>query len=287
MNTILPRFLYFNNKVAFYKVNLPTFLTGDNLILFTVIILIVMFIFWLTSILRWLHSMCTSSNNELFHKSLAIISSVFGILTILISAVLIRTELDLENDYTSHGVAIPNTNLMATPYQVEPPKDDETDNSSDIRLDPNKNYRGTNYYVYVDLINHKPSGIDSKYVINQTPVNAPFIQTIYGGWRGIGGTQVRNDNSKNIIYLGQMKNGKFIPNYKNTKIVHIFMEYQKYIIRHKLENKFKHHFNFEVSYKYFTKNNDPVLTVVGDNAFTLHYKNSKMNKDNDIAQNTK
>lgn len=179
------------------------------------------------------------------------------------------------NKYYATGFHIINTNLMASTGLIKSNEDPSGN------LDPHKNYHLAKYHVYVDLINAKPKGLYSEYITNQTPVDVPLIQIIHNGWDA-NGKYLDNDNKYNIVYLGYMRNDKFIPNYRNIKVVKIFMNYQDYIKRHHLESKFKHHFSFEVSHDYTTKDHNPVLVVVGDNDFTLHYKNAKITKDSDI-----
>ena len=139
------------------------------------------------------------------------------------------------------------------------------------------------------MVNAKPKGINEKYVVKQTPVGYPMLQTIYSGMNNKRGHKLINeveDEKQSIIYLGQMKQSKFIPNYRNAKVVNIFLDYQKYIKKHHLESKFKNHFSFEVSDRVTKERHDPVLVVIGDHGFTLYYKKDDVKKDSDIIQST-
>ena len=177
--------------------------------------------------------------------------------------------------YNSSGFTIANTNLIAS--------------SHNENLKPYKNYHESDYDIYVDLVNAKPKGINEKYVVKQTPVGYPMLQTIYSGMNNKRGHKLINeveDEKQSIIYLGQMKQSKFIPNYRNAKVVNIFLDYQKYIKKHHLESKFKNHFSFEVSDRVTKERHDPVLVVIGDHRFTLYYKKDDVKKDSDIIQST-
>ena len=287
MNTILPKFLDFNNKTAFYKTNSSYTNSLFGIVMSICAIIIILCVWVLISIhsdeytkfSNYISNYIKAHNLKFLLRSILRIMICTGV--VILVCLMSKNIRDTENmsKYYTHGFHITNTNLMASKYQVT-----STDDNDDIssNLDPHKNYHISKYHVYVDLINAKPKGMHSKYVINQTPVDAPMVQTIYGGW--FGGTHINNDNKYSIIYLGYMKNGKFIPNYGNMKITKIFMDYQDYIKKHHLESKFKHHFSFEVSHNYTTKDHDPVLVVIGDNGFILHYKNDKITKDSDIVQ---
>lgn len=185
--------------------------------------------------------------------------------------------LNYQNDvsnYNTSGFKIANTNLMASRYESE-----QNHYIYDTTLNPMKNYHKSNYYVYVDLANPKPKQKDDGYVTCKTPINTQTMSP---------SQDENNSNRKmDIYYLGQMKNGHFIPNYKNVNVVYAFMDYQKYIKIHQLENKFKHHFSFEISYKHINDNKKSALIVVGDNGFNLHYANAKRLSYSKIVQSEK
>lgn len=281
MNTILPKFVDFNNKTAFTDISnwQPT----PDLIYMNickVLVAVVIIIFVISIAIRVAPSFGNKShivndniNNYLLFTEIVLI--LFIVIMHAFSIMAKGNNLSIEDDYNEGGFKIAQTNLMAAPYKISATANDTFDNKA---IKPNKNYHSSDYYVYVDLINTKPTGIDSDYVINQTPVDAPMVQIIHNG------SYAENDNSKSTIFLGHMKNGTFIPNYKNKKVAHTFVNYLKYIKKHQLESKFKHHFSFQVSDVYFTEEHAPVLVVVGDNKFTLHYKNNKPVKDADIVQ---
>lgn len=274
MNTILPNFIDFNNRTAFYKTNSPYTSNMQNTIVTFVGVatIIIMMIYAFKSIDK---SMIISCVNLTL---LTVVTVVFIYLFNNVSDNNFNT-----NQYYTHGFHITNTNLIASAYQVDP-NNDNPYGDMDPNMDPHKNYHISKYYVYVDLINTRPKGMYSDYVINEMPADLSMAKIIYGGWSS-NNEHVDKDNKYNIVYLGYMENGKFIPNYQNTKIVHIFMEYQKYIKKHHLESKFKNHFSFEASHVYMTKNHNPVLVIIGDNDFTLHYKNDDIAEDLNIVQN--
>lgn len=259
MNTILPKFVDFNNKNAFY--NSSRWKPTPNPIY--------MYIFAILVIVGIIISIIGLRKDIKTHVSaIDVMLAFLGVMMIFFHIYDKTNNLSIAANYTDGGFKIAQTNLMASPYKILSKKDNKS-------LKPNKNYHSSDYYVYVDLINAKPMGINKNYVINQT-------SAVYDESNGYSHT--KNDNRENIVLLGHMKNNTFIPNYKNKKIVHTFMNYVKYIKKHKLESKFKHHFSFEVSDVYFTKNHDPVLVMIGDNKFTLHYKNNFVVKDTDIIQ---
>lgn len=255
MNTILPKFVDFNYKTSFYK---GATLWPESVISMIAIILLASTFIILCIVTIMPYKPLKSKPTKWF---------LTGMLTLSAALLLLKIYATGENcstseQYNHSGFKIANTNLMALPYNIS------TNIPTTMALD--KNYRKANYYVYVDLAETKPTGLKNKsYVVNEAA--AATINS-------------RNcDPAKTIICLGQMKNGRFIPNYKNTKIVHVFTEYQRYIKKHQLESKFKHHFNFEISHQYFDNNNDPVLVAIGDDNFTLHYKKGRVTHDPDIS----
>lgn len=306
MNTILPKFVDFNSRTSFYKTN-STYMPNAKAQIIVFVCYLIILGFGLFVLVNLNHA-----NNEMDKKTTttkdsqqlrilqqskdsattkdSIVKDFFvNMLGLVICGLVIcaiiggpmlyagktNTENANTNKYYATGFHITNTNLMASTGLIKSNEDPSGN------LDPHKNYHLAKYHVYVDLINAKPKGLYSEYITNQTPVDVPLIQTIHNGWDA-NGKYLDNDNKYNIVYLGYMRNGKFIPNYRNIKVVKIFMDYQDYIKRHHLESKFKHHFSFEVSHDYITKNHNPVLVVVGDNDFTLYYKNAKITKDSDI-----
>ena len=285
MNTILPKFVDFNSRTSFYKTNSTYMPDNKTSTIVLVCVVIVAVSILLTIVINvnaanagWDENDSSTTEDSSVEDFSAILTGAVAMAIVCGAAFYInktQTKNVDTNRYYATGFHIANTNLMASTYSVKSNKNPSGN------LDPRKNYHLANYYVYVDLINPQPKGIKAKYTISQTPIGLPMVQTIYGGW-GVNGKHLDNDNKMSIIYLGQMKNGKFIPNYRNAKVVKIFMDYQKFIKTQQLENKFKHHFSFEVSHDYTTKNQDPVLVVVGDNGFTLHYKNDKITKNSDI-----
>lgn len=336
MNTILPKFVDFNNKTAFRpikqiynKVDLHVF--NIIAIIIFVILLADLIYIWHSSIqylvdyfwLSVIGGMTLMILVELFHftSSLAfrIIEIILAIMGISIISVLLNKKwrlllnehklnivniyrsvlimigtlsimligdmnLNNENDYLDYqdnvsdynisGFKITNTNLMALRYASNP-----NDHEDDKTLNPVRNYHKNNYYVYVDLANPRPKGINNDYLTCKTPINTQTMKS----------SQTKNNSNRkmDIYYLGQMKNGNFIPNYKNISVVHAFMDYQKYIKAHQLESRFKHRFSFELSYKYLADDENPTLMVVGDNGFTLHYKNAKEFSYSNIVQSEK
>lgn len=88
-------------------------------------------------------------------------------------------------------------------------------------------------------------------------------------------------------YLGKMTNGKFKPN--NNQLGRIFAAYQRYIKSHHLEKHFKKQMLFIDSDKYATTDQSIAYVLVGDNDYTLHFKNAKpINQktiDNNITAN--
>lgn len=301
MNTILPKFVDFNSKTAFYKTNGPYMPNAKAHIIGFVCCLIIM------GFGLFLCVNLTHANNEMDKKTTttkdptttkdstttknSIVKTFFVsmlglVICSLVTCAIIggpmlyagktNAENANTNKYYATGFHITNTNLMASTGLIKSNEDPSGN------LDPHKNYHLAKYHVYVDLINAKPKGLHSEYITNQMPVNVSLIQTIHNGWDA-DGKYLDNDNKYNIVYLGYMKNGKFKPNYRNIKVVKIFMDYQDYIKRHHLENKFRHHFSFEVSHDYTTKEHDPILVVIGDNDFTLHYKTSKITKNSNIV----
>ena len=269
MNTILPQFVDFNQKTAFYNDVLPIPLWAVFL-LFSLIAII--------SIILW--GVCSYYKEKRgrflsFWEDMSMLTGILPIGLLVFFILMSFYNLDDNDKYNSSGFVIANTNLIASPHNEE--------------LEPYKNYHKADYDVYVDLVNAKPKGINEKYVVKQTPIGYPMLQTIYSGINNKREHKLINDiedEKQSIIYLGQMKYGKFVPNYQNAKVVNIFMNYQKYIKKHHLESKFKHHFSFEVSSKVTNGRHDPVLVVIGDHGFTLYYEKDDVKKDSDIIQNT-
>lgn len=270
MNTILPKFINFNSNNAFYNSSNWKPAPDPIYMIIFVILVIVGIIIGIIGWRRYTKAKSQDIKDDISTNLWGIeIAIVFASICLLICYVGDNVNnSSIKDDYTSGGFKIAQTNLMASPYKILSKEDHKT-------LKPNKNYHKSDYYVYVDLINAKPTGIDSDYVINQMSIVHDRLNSY---------TYAENDDDKSIILLGHMKNGTFIPNYKNKKIVHTFMNYVNYIKKHKLESKFKHHFSFEVSDVYFTKDHEPVLVMIGDNKLTLHYKNNKAVKDTDIVQ---
>ena len=211
-----------------------------------------------------------------------LVTMVTGFILLAGCIFLVNNKLNSKNymmnveKYNTTGFKINNTNLISAPYEISTKS---TKHENTHNLNPAKNYHKDNYYVYVDLANSKPKGINNDYLTCKTPINTQTMKFLQAK---------NNSNHKmDIYYLGQMKNGNFIPNYENIKVVHAFMDYQKYIKAHQLESRFKHHFSFELSYKYLADNENPTLMVVGDNGFTLHYKNAKEFSYSNIVQSKK
>ena len=263
MNAILPKFIDFNSNNAFYNSSnwKPT---PDPIYMIIFVILVIVGII-IGIIELWLYTKDKSHDTEDVIEVAIVVASIVMLIGYFCDD---AYNSSIAADYTSGGFKIAQTNLMASPYKILSKEVHKT-------LKPNKNYHNSDYYVYIDLINAKPTGIDSDYVINQMSIVHDRLNSY---------THAENDDDKSIILLGQMKNGTFIPNYKNKKIVHTFMNYVNYIKKHKLESKFKHHFSFEVSDVYFTKDHEPALVMIGDNKLTLHYKNNNAVKDSDIIQ---
>ena len=211
-----------------------------------------------------------------------LVTMVTGFILLAGCIFLVNNKLNSKNymtnveKYNTTGFKINNTNLIAAPYKISTKltKYENTHN-----LDPVKDYHKDNYYVYVDLANPRPKGIATKQITYKTAINTRTMKS---------SQNENNSNRKmNIYYLGQMKNGSFVPNYENIKVTHAFMGYQKYIKVHQLESKFKQHFSFKLSYKYLADNENPTLIVVGDNGFNLHYKNAKGFSYSSIVQSEK
>ena len=342
MNTILPKFVDFNNKTAFRLITQNHVYHSVQQYAFYIVAIVIL----VSLIVAFIHARCHSASygyrdflldvgagfyfvlvsitpyimtsdlwrNVLYILVLAISVSFFicwmlawwislpnkrglrlinicksilvtmGTITITLAGCiyLVNNESNSKNytmnvaKYNTSGFKIINTNLMAAPYEIstKPTKHENAHN-----LNPAKNYHKDNYYVYVDLVNSKPKGINNDYLTCKTPINTQTMKF----------SQAKNNSNHkmDIYYLGQMKNGNFIPNYENIKVVHAFMDYQKYIKAHQLESRFKHHFSFELSYKYLADNENPTLMVVGDNGFTLHYKNAKEFSYSNIVQSKK
>ena len=259
MNTILPKFIDFNSNTSLYK--------GAHLwpAMSILIITMALAILGLIGLYYW-----SRSPKKSMGWYTIIVFATLCIILVPNFCTLNHNRVTIKR-YNYLGFKIANTNLIATPYNVL------TGMPTD--MDPNKNYHKANYYVYVDLAKTKPMNMkNSTYVFDSSVDNITY---------SVDNMSNRNCNGHNqtIAYLGHMENGRFIPNYKNVKIVHMFTEYQKYIKKHKLESKFKHNFSFEISNRYFDSNNNSTLVAVGDNNFTLHYKNDSITKDSDIVQN--
>ena len=249
MNTILPKFIDFNSNTSLYK--------GAHLwpAMSILIITTAITVLGLIGLYYWSRSQKNISMKWYITIAFA-----------LLCVILVPNFCTLDHNrvtskrYNYLGFKIANTNLMATPYNVL--------TGMPTGMDPDNNYHKDNYYVYIDLAETKPMNMkNSTYVFDSSVDNITY------------------SHNQTIAYLGHMENGRFIPNYKNVKIVHFFTEYQKYIKKHKLESKFKHNFSFEISNRYFDSNNNPTLVAVGDNNFTLHYKKDSITKDSDIVQN--
>ena len=258
MNTILPRFINFNRNTSLFY----TDWRGILYLIITIASIALPILFIILAIKAKIHIETDAepkTANEYMHISLKHISLI---LLFAISICSIIISLMINRDYNERGFKIPNTNLMASSSKL--PTNFHTNN-----LGVFENRRQSDYYLYVNLTNTKPTNI-KEHITNETAANAPVI----------------NDNDGSI-YLGKIVNGKFLPNNKNAKVAHSFGDYQRYIINHKLEHHFKRHFSFEVSHNYFSKDDDPMLIVVGDNNFTLHYKPNSEGKYNDIVQSIK
>lgn len=256
MNTILPEFIDFNRNTSFFNMNWQ----GIILYLIITIVSIALPILFIILAIRAKIHIETDAEPKTENEYKHIILKHFSlILLYVISVCSILILLVINRDYNERGFKIPNTNLMASSSKL--PTNFNTDNLSLF-----ENRRKSDYYLYVNLTDAKNTGI-KKNITNETTANASVI----------------NDNNASI-YLGKMVNGKFLPNNKNSKVAHSFSDYQSYIINHKLEHHFKHHFSFEISQRYFTKGDDPMLIAVGDNNFTLHYKHNSEEKYDNIIQ---
>lgn len=111
-------------------------------------------------------------------------------------------------------------------------------NGMTYKLEPNKNVKQNHYEIYVN-----PE--------RQKPVAHNYLDA----------------------YLGKMTNGKFKPN--NSQLGRTFAAYQRYIKSHHLEKHFKKQMLFVDSDKYATPDQSIAFVLVGDNDYTLHFKNAK------------
>lgn len=131
---------------------------------------------------------------------------------------------------------------------------EKNDSINDIKdkIEPNKNVKQNHYEVYVN-----PD--------KQKPVAHNYLD----------------------VYLGKMTNGKFKPN--NNQLGRTFAAYQQYIKKHHLENHFKKKMLLIDSDKYATIDQSIAYVLVGDDDYTLHFKNAKpINQktiDNNITAN--
>ena len=303
MNTILPRFIEFNKNTTFNTEDMPHWIAISKINLCFACIAVILFLVVILTNYHCIHASHKIDSNYLHNRiynkkeqinarkqkdslvscriTTTITCIIIAIITAIVYIIIFSLNSHIEVAYNHSGFQIANTNLVASKYRPD------THIERANYLMPDKNCHESTYYVYVDLKNAKPDGIRTNHIVNRTLIGISMTQTVYG-------SNHDNDLSnnchnkpdmgikQNVIYLGKMVNGKFIPNYQNTKVVNIFMNYQKYIKKHHLESKFKHHFSFEVSQKY-SQDNDPILVVIGDHGFTLHYKNNNNTKD--IASN--
>ena len=304
MNTILPRFVEFNKNTTFNTEDMPYWIAISKINLCFACIAVILFLVVILTYYHCVHASHEIDSNYLHNHiyndkeqmnvrkqkdnlvscriTTATTCIILAIMTAIVYILMLFFDSHIEVAYNHSGFQIANTNLIASKYRPD------TYIKRANYLMPDKNCHESTYYVYVDLMNAKPDGIRTNHIVNRTPVGISMTQTVYGGNYDNDSSnschKLSMDIKQSVIYLGKMENGKFIPNYQNAKVVNIFMNYQKYIKKYHLESKFKNHFSFEVSQKY-SKDNDPILVVIGNHGFTLHYKSNKNIKDIDIAKN--